>query len=94
MDRRGPLLLLVLALFLAPIVASAIVPDPTWIAGVYDDSDCDAVAILVWERTSAVAPSVPILLTPVGHLLLGAAPARPLVSRPLPHLASRAPPQA
>ena len=94
MDRRGPRLLLVLALFLAPLGASAIVPDPTWIAGVYDDADGDAVAILVWERTSAVSPSTPILLMPAGHLLLGALSVSPLVSRSLPHVSSRAPPQA
>src|SRR5207237_1223826 len=48
MDRRRALLLLVaLALFLGPVVGATIVPDPTWIAGVYDNGDGDEVAILL-----------------------------------------------
>jgi hypothetical protein len=93
MDRRGALLLLVaLALFLGPIAGATIVPDPTWIAGVYDDGDGDEVAIL-WDHTPAVVPVASAPLTPASRLL-SSAPALPaFVSRPLPRFTSRAPPQ-
>jgi hypothetical protein len=94
MDRRRALLwLLALALFLGPIGTATIVPDPTWIAGVYDNGDGDEVAIL-WEHTPGIVPVVSIPLTPVAQLLIEP-PAEPVfVSRPLPRFVSRAPPQA
>ena len=94
MDRRRALMwLLALALFLGPIGTATIVPDPTWIAGVYDNSDGDEVAIL-WEHTPGIVPVVSIPLTPVAQLLIEP-PAEPVfVSRPLPRFVSRAPPQA
>ena len=94
MDRRRALLwLLALALLLGPIGSATIVPDPTWIAGVYDNGDGDEVAIL-WEHTPGIVPVVSIPLTPVAQLLIEP-PAEPVfVSRPLPRFVSRAPPQA
>src|ERR1051326_7618709 len=92
MDRRRALLwLLALALFLGPIGSATIVPDPTWIAGVYDNGDGDEVAIL-WEHTPAIVPVVVITHTPVARLLLEEPPAPAVVSRPLPRFTSRAPP--
>jgi len=94
MDRRRALLwLLLLTLLLGPIVSATIVPDPTWIAGVYDNGDGDEVAIL-WDHTPAVVPVASAPLTPASRLL-SSVPARPVfVSRPLPRFTSRAPPQA
>jgi len=94
MDRRRALLwFLLLALLLGPIVSATIVPDPTWIAGVYDDSAGDEVAIL-WEHTPAVVPVASAPLMPASRLL-PSVPVRPaFVSRPLPRFTSRAPPQA
>jgi hypothetical protein len=94
MDRRRALLwLLLVALLLGPIAGATIVPDPTWIAGVYDDGDGDEVAIL-WDHTPAVVPVASAPLTPASRLL-SSAPVRPaFVSRPLPRFTSRAPPQA
>lgn len=93
MDRRAILMVLLVALFLAPIVGASLLPDPTWIGGVYDDGDGDAVAILVWDRTAAVVPGVVAPIRPPGSPLAGPASAQPSVSRPLPRSASRAPPR-
>ncbi|HEY3067629.1 MAG TPA: hypothetical protein VGL09_17690 [Methylomirabilota bacterium] len=48
-------LLLVVAVG-SPLVAAACLPDPTWIAGMYDDGDADSVLALVWEEAPAVMP--------------------------------------
>ena len=94
MDRRRALLwLLLLTLVLGPIASATIVPDPTWIAGVYDGGDGDEVAIL-WEHTPGIVPVVTLPLT-LASRLLPDVPVRPaVVSRPLPRFSSRAPPQA
>ena len=90
--RRGLLCFLLLTLLIGPIVSATIVPDPTWIAGVYDGNDGDEVAIL-WERTPALVPVVTVPLM-VASRLVPEAPALPaFVSRPLPQVTSRAPPQ-
>jgi hypothetical protein len=94
MDRRRALLwLLLLTVVLGPIASATIVPDPTWIAGVYDNGDGDEVAIL-WEHTPAIIPVVIAPLTPASRLLPAEPPAPAFVSRPLPRFTSRAPPQA
>jgi len=94
MDRRRALLLLVaLALFLGPVVGATIVPDPTWIAGVYDNGDGDEVAILL-DNTPGIVPVVVVPLTPASTLLAGVPVVPAVVSRPLPRPTSRAPPQA
>jgi hypothetical protein len=38
------------------VVAAASLPDPSWIAGMYDDGDADSLLALVWEEAPAVAP--------------------------------------
>jgi hypothetical protein len=94
MDRhRAVLWVLLVALLLGPIASATIVPDPTWIAGVYDGGDGDEVAIL-WEHTPAVVPVVSVPLTPVSQLVPTPPAAFTFVSRPLPRFSSRAPPQA
>jgi hypothetical protein len=55
MQRWLIALLLVVAVG-GPLVAAASLPDPTWIAGMYDDGDNDSVLALVWEEAPAVAP--------------------------------------
>ena len=90
---RGLLLTLVLALFVAPIAGAAMVPDPTWIGGVYDGGDGDEVAILVWDRTSAVVPVIAALPSPAGALFLEPPAPVVVVSTQLPQPASRAPPR-
>jgi len=94
MDRRRALLLLVaLALFVGPVVGATIVPDPTWIAGVYDGGDGDEVAILL-DNTPGIVPVVTVPLTSAGTLVAGVPAVPVVVSRPLPRTTSRAPPQA
>ena len=55
--RRAVALVLVFAAFVAPIVAAIVVPDPTWIGGLYDGADGDEAATLVWDHSSAVVPA-------------------------------------
>jgi hypothetical protein len=85
---------LVLAALLAPMLAAANVPDPTWIPGMYDGGDADEILALVWDGTPAVAADSPALLEPDAVVLV---PSPPVVSAP-PRLAraavSRAPPLA
>lgn len=93
MDRRRALVwLLLAALLVGPITGATIVPDPTWIAGVYDDEDGDAVAILL-DNTPGIVPVVTVPLLPAGALFSRVAAVLELVSRPLPRFSSRAPPQ-
>src|SRR5258705_10246345 len=44
---------IVLAVILLPVIAFAIPPDPSWIAGVYDGTDGDDVVSLVYEASAA-----------------------------------------
>lgn len=89
---RGLLLVLVAALFLVPVGGALVVPDFTQFGGVYDGADGDEVAILVWDQTHAVIPTVVALLTLAGAFI-GAAPCfTPAGSRPLRRTSSRAPP--
>jgi hypothetical protein len=91
--RPGLLLALVVALFVAPIAGAAMVPDPTWIGGVYDGGDGDEVAILVWDRTSAIVPVIVAPPSPAGALFIEPPAPVAVVSAPLPQPASRAPPR-
>jgi hypothetical protein len=94
MDRRRLFLVVLTAwLLVAPLIGAAMVPDPTWIGGVYDNGDNDEVAIL-WERTTGIVEIVVVPFTQVGVALPRVVAPVQLVSRPLPHSTSRAPPLA
>ena len=93
MDRhRAVLWLVLLALLLGPVAGATIVPDATWIAGVYDDDDGDNVAILL-DNTPGIVPVVRIPLVPAGSMAAGTPAVPVFVSPPLPRSASRAPPE-
>ena len=62
--RRFVAATLVLVAVLAPVLAAANVPDPTWIAGMYDGGDADEVLALVWDETPGLAAVPPALLEP------------------------------
>jgi hypothetical protein len=66
--RTIPTLLPVVALILLPAIAFASPPDPSWIAGIYDGGDGDAIVTLVYETAAAdtaVRPHVvPLLCLP------------------------------
>jgi len=83
---------LVLVALLAPVMAAANLPDPTWIPGMYDGGDADEILALVWDETPAIAAIAPALLEPPALVIEPAspgAPAAPFVTRAA---ASRAPP--
>ena len=83
---------LVLIALLAPMLAAANVPDPTWIPGMYDGGDADEILALVWDGTPAVAGQPPALLEPHAVVLVPS-PAVPPAPSPLARPAvSRAPP--
>jgi hypothetical protein len=63
------ILTLAVAMLLAPVGGAAMVPDATWIPGLYDGADGDEVLVLVWDNTPAVASSLVALDAPVGALL-------------------------
>ena len=78
------------------MVAAVVVPDPTWIGGLYDGGDGDEAATLVWDHGSAVVPAGIALLAILAALVV-AAPAHAIVARfPLgaPCPARRLPPDA
>jgi hypothetical protein len=41
-----------------PLVAASIVPDPTWIAGLYDAADGDEIAIAIGDLSATPPPLV------------------------------------
>lgn len=88
-----PLLLVVLALS-ASFIASASLPDQTWIGGLYDGADDDTVLLLVWEQ----CPGLPVLaiMVPTPAVAETTAPAAhsPYVTRHIVLRQSRAPPLA
>jgi hypothetical protein len=92
-SQRVVALLLVLVGVLAPMVAAIIVPDPTWIGGLYDGGDGDEAATLVWDHGSAVVPAGIALLGLLTAFVV-VAPAHPgACRRHRCSLTSRAPPR-
>ena len=85
---------LVLAALLAPMLAAANVPDPTWIPGLYDGGDADEILALVWDGTPAVATDPPALLEPDAVVFLPSLLLRPAPPRLARAAVSRAPPLA
>lgn len=64
--KRSAVAFAIVVAFLAPLFAAASVPDPTWIAGLYDGGDGDELVLLVWDSAPAVVAAPPALLQPVG----------------------------
>ena len=52
---RWAALAVVVMLLLASVVAAGMMPDPSWIDGVYDALDGDEALSLVWERGEATS---------------------------------------
>ena len=90
--RDWVILTLAVAVLLAPVGGAAMVPDATWIPGLYDGADGDEVLALVWDNTPAVAASLVALHAPVGTLLELPRLCPPPIATVLPSAACRAPP--
>lgn len=61
--RVAALLLVAVGLLLRPLAAAS-PPDPTWIAGVYDDADLDNVVVLAGGLTALGADADAVRLRP------------------------------
>ena len=88
-------LLLVIALLALQPLAQASPPDPTWIPGLWDDSDYDDVVLVV---TGAVIVAESFFADPLGPLVSCLCPVashrcKIVAARPLESSCSRAPPQ-
>ena len=83
---------LVLVALLAPMLAAANVPDPTWIPGMYDGGDADEILALVWDETPAIAAIAPTLLEPQAAVIDPASPVAHAAPSVVRAAASRAPP--
>ena len=81
-----------LVALLAPVMAAANVPDPTWIPGMYDGGDADEILALVWDETPGIAAIAPALLEPQAAVIEPASPAAPAAPSVARAAASRAPP--
>jgi hypothetical protein len=68
------------------------VPDPTWIAGLYDGADGDEILVLVWDDTPAAAVFPSALCGPGGNVPAPSAPAEAAATHVVAAAASRAPP--
>lgn len=92
-SRSAALLLLGRLLLSASLLCAATLPDPTWIAGLYDSGDEDTTLKLVWEQASAVTASAPPSLAPeVAVMALSNPPAERICSAPILAADPRAPP--
>lgn len=91
---RPLLLVWLVVLIAAPIAAAVLVPDPSWVGGVYDSGDSDAVVQLLWDLAGGIVPIValPAALPGSRH------DARPVIvafaARPAARADCRAPPIA
>src|SRR5207244_13582410 len=72
--RSGFVTVFVALVVLAPVIAAADVPDPTWIGGFYDGADGDELGALVWDQSPALPFDIVTLALP------SPAPALPLRS--------------
>ena len=77
-----------------PALAHASPPDPSWIAGIYDDADYDDVVTLVQSGAGGLAPAVPTDLAPIRRTveLLIPAPEKTTAALRPSAVHSRAPP--
>ena len=94
MWRDWVVLTLGVAVLLAPVGGAAMVPDATWIPGLYDGADGDEVLALVWDNTPAVASSLAAPDAPVGTLLDLPRHCPTPIAAVAPPAACRAPPQS
>jgi hypothetical protein len=92
--RRAVAMVLALSAFVAPMVAAVVVPDPTWIGGLYDGGDGDEAAALVWDHGSAVVPAGFALLALLAAVVVATSATSALGSFPHGSPSSRAPPRA
>ena len=81
-----------LVALLAPMLAAANVPDPTWIPGMYDGGDADEILALVWDGTPALVATPPALLEPHTVVAVASPTAVPAPPRLARSAVSRAPP--
>jgi hypothetical protein len=91
--RSGLALVSVAGLVALTALVQASPPDPTWIAGIYDDDDFDDVVVsLTGGSALEPEPAGQVMPAPVaGHIVEpGEDPARPTTS--LPSFPGRAPP--
>ena len=75
-----------------PLIAAANIPDPTWIAGLYDGGDGDEVLSLVWDNAPAMATTETADLTSDLVAPLPVDRCVRLFARPPAVFAARAPP--
>jgi hypothetical protein len=61
--RLPQILFVALVALLAPVVASAVLPDPTWEGGLFDGGDADWLLVLNSDQSGAV-PVAPALVRP------------------------------
>jgi hypothetical protein len=87
-------MVLALSAFVAPMVAAVVVPDPTWIGGLYDGGDGDEAAALVWDHGSAVVPSGIALLALLAAMVIAAPAISAVGSFPHGSPCPRGPPRA
>ena len=92
--KRLTALVLMLVALLAPMLAAANVPDPTWIPGMYDGGDADEILALVWDGTPGLVAEPPALLEPHAVVLVAPPTAIPAPPRLARSATSRAPPLA
>ena len=62
--RAGLAALFVALVALAPVIAAADVPDPTWVGGLYDGADGDELIALVWDQSSVLPIDVVVVARP------------------------------
>src|SRR5437870_10579457 len=62
--RAGFVTVFVALVVLAPVIAAADVPDPTWIGGFYDGADGDELGALVWDQSPALPFDIVTLALP------------------------------
>jgi len=62
--RAGFVTVFVALVVLAPVIAAADVPDPTWIGGFYDGADGDELGALVWDQSLALPFDIVTLALP------------------------------
>src|SRR5881397_1625042 len=94
MRRRASLaMLLFAAVVVLPALAHASAPDPSWVAGFWDDADYDDVILVATAMTAVPHRSPDVVMKP-SPSVVGVTPSRLGVVRPasLPSPSTRAPP--